>query len=379
MARTLKFTIAAWATLSFFAAQSSGYFPQEDPDTLYYTPTDPPADFANYKTVPHGTMTMVTYHSTTVDTNRNAYIYTPPGYSDTIKYKVLYLLHGIGGDEREWYYGGYPHYILDNLYAQGKLDSMIVVFPNGRARKDDNATGDLYSAENVAAFANFEWDLLYDLIPFIDTTYSVYTDRESRAVAGLSMGGGQSLNFGLAHLDTFAWVGAFSAAPNTLSPELLAPEPDSLIKKLKLLWISCGSADGLLFISEQTHNYMVNNGVPHVWKLETGGHDFTVWKKGLYHFSQLIFHNYKVIPPVVNSLETNPGMQKILFDPSEGIIRFNNPGTLSISVTDIQGRKIKVIESFSGNEIYIGDMKAGIYLITLSDGKNIYSEKFAFY
>jgi enterochelin esterase-like enzyme len=103
---------------------------------------------------------------------------------------VLYLLHGIGGDEKEWYNGGSPQVILDNLYAQGKIVPMIVVLPNGRAIKDDRATGNIMAPDKVQGFAVFEKDLLNDLIPFIDSKYHVYTDKDHRAVAGLSMGGG---------------------------------------------------------------------------------------------------------------------------------------------------------------------------------------------
>jgi enterochelin esterase-like enzyme len=103
------------------------------------------------------------------------------------------------------------------------------------------------------------------------------------------MGGGQSLNFGLAHLDTFAWIGAFSPAPNTGSPELLIPDPEEAVRKLRLLWLSCGDQDGLLYISERMHLYLQQQIVPHIWHLEPGKHDFAVWKNDLYLFSQLLF------------------------------------------------------------------------------------------
>ncbi len=152
---------------------------------------------------------------------------------------MLYLLHGIGGDENEWKRGGKPNVILDNLLADGKVEPMIVVMPNGRAQKDDRAGGNVMAS--APAFAAFEKDLLEDVIPTIEAKYSVQADREHRALAGLSMGGGQSLNFGLAHLDTFAWVGAFSAAPNTKKPADLVPDPAAAKEKLKLLWIGVGN------------------------------------------------------------------------------------------------------------------------------------------
>lgn len=240
--------------------------------------------------IPHGKIDTISYKSATVGTTRKALIYTPPGYSKDIKYPVFYLLHGIGGNEKEWLNGGHPEVILDNLYAQNKIEPMIVVMPNGRAMKDDRATGNVFDNEKVEAFATFEKDLLNDLIPFIEKNYPVKTDREHRAIAGLSMGGGQSLNFGLGNLDIFAWVGGFSSAPNTKKPEELIPDPAKTKKQLKLLWISCGDKDRLISFSKRTHDYLEENKVPHIYYVEPGGvHDFNVWKSGLYHFSQLLF------------------------------------------------------------------------------------------
>ena len=238
---------------------------------------------------PAGEIDTIKYASKTVGTTRKALIYTPPGYSKKNKYPVLYLLHGIGGDEKEWFKQGNPQVILDNLYAEGKLKPMIVVMPNGRAMKDDRATGNIMAPDKVAAFATFEQDLLNDLIPFIDKKYPTLTDKDNRAIAGLSMGGGQSLNFGLGNLDTFSWVGGFSSAPNTKAPQELMPNPEAAKEKLKLLWLSCGDKDGLLTFTKRTHDYLYKNDVPHVYYLEPGVHDFKVWKNGLYMFSQFLF------------------------------------------------------------------------------------------
>ena len=239
--------------------------------------------------ISHGKIDTINYKSKTVGTVRRALIYTPPGYSKRKKYPVLYLLHGIGGDEKEWLNGGKPQVILDNLYAENKLEPMIVVMPNGRAMKDDRAIGNIFDSAKVKAFATFEKDLLNDLIPYIEKHYPAYTDQPHRAIAGLSMGGGQSLNFGLGNLDKFAWIGAFSAAPNTKKPEELLPDAAVAKSKLKLLWISCGASDGLLSFSKRTHDYLSEHGVPHIYYIEPGVHDFKVWKNGLYMFSQLIF------------------------------------------------------------------------------------------
>ena len=192
-------------------------------------------------------------------------------------------------DETEWLKGGSPQVIFDNLYAEKKLEPMIVVMPNGRAIKDDRATGNIMAPDKVQGFANFEKDLLNDLIPFIERRYPVIKDREHRAIAGLSMGGGQALNFGLGNLNKFAWVGGFSSAPNTLPPEQLIPDPEETRKKLKILWISCGDADGLITNSRRTHDYLNRNDVPHIYYIMPGVHDFKVWKNSLYMFSQLLF------------------------------------------------------------------------------------------
>lgn len=239
--------------------------------------------------VPAGKIESISYESQTVGAVRKATVYTPPGFDKKKKYPVLYLLHGIGGDEKEWLNGGSPQIILDNLYAEGKIEPMIVVMPNGRAMKDDSASGNIMSPDKIQAFAVFEKDLLHDLIPFIEKKYPIFKDREHRAIAGLSMGGGQSLNFGLGNLDKFAWVGAFSAAPNTKMPEELLPNPQEAKKKLKLLWISCGDDDGLIGNSRRTHDYLFKNDVPHIYYIEPGVHDFKVWKNGLYMFSQFLF------------------------------------------------------------------------------------------
>lgn len=239
--------------------------------------------------IARGEIRTIEYPSSTLGNTRKARVYTPPGYSEGQKYSVLYLLHGIGGDENEWYIHGKPQIILDNLNADQKLKPMIVVLPNGRAMLNDSAEGDHFAPDKVQAFETFESDLLHDLIPYIEANYSVLTDRMHRAIAGLSMGGGQSLNIGLNNLEHYAWIGAFSPAPNTKLPELLVPEPQKITELLSLLWLSCGDLDSLKNVSDRTHAYLSEHSVPHIWVEENGDHDWPVWKNGLYQFSQLIF------------------------------------------------------------------------------------------
>jgi enterochelin esterase-like enzyme len=250
-------------------------------------PTPPEGFDKPREGIAHGKIELVDYDSKSVGNRRRANIYTPPGYSSDKQYPVLYLLHGIGGDENEWPRGGHPEIILDNLIAEKKVVPMIVVMPNGRAQPNDRVGTNAMAT--APAFAKFDKDLIGDLIPFVESKYSVKKNREDRALAGLSMGGGQSFNFGLANLDTFAWVGGFSSAPNTKPPTELLADPDKAKKQLKLLYISCGNKDGLIRISQGVHTYLKEKDVPHIWHVDEHAHDFQHWKKSLYHFSQLIF------------------------------------------------------------------------------------------
>jgi enterochelin esterase-like enzyme len=259
---------------------------------------DPPAGFDKVRDdIPHGKLERVEYDSKAVGVKRWMLVYTPPGYSADKKYPQLYVLHGIGGNEREeWTRQGVAHVVLDNLIADEKIEPMVVVFPNGNATADpegEGRGGGRGRGGRGGGFGGwgtpFENDLLKDIIPYIESHYSVHADREHRAVAGLSMGGGQALNFGLGNLDVFAWVGGFSSAPNTSPPEELVPEPEQATKQLKLLYISCGNKDGLIRISQGVHAYLKEKNVPHIWHVDDHAHDFEHWKKGLYNFSQLIF------------------------------------------------------------------------------------------
>jgi enterochelin esterase-like enzyme len=250
---------------------------------------DPPTGYDNKRDgIDRGKLETVEYDSATVGVKRKARVYTPPGYSKDARYPVLYLLHGIGGDENEWARGGAPDVILDNLYADRKAVPMIVVLPNGRASKELTRKDPI--PIQAPAFAAFEKELLTDLIPFIEKSYPVKADREARALAGLSMGGGQALNFGLGNLDTFAWVGGFSSAPNTRPAARLLKDPAEAAKKLRLLYLACGDQDRLLGITAGVHKMLDANKVPHEYRvIPGGGHDFKVWKSDLYHFARLIF------------------------------------------------------------------------------------------
>jgi enterochelin esterase-like enzyme len=250
--------------------------------------------------IAHGTVESIEFDSTVVGARRPATVYLPPGYSTDTQYPVLYLLHGIGGNETHWTQPGNAAAILDNLIADGKAVPMIVVMPNGRAsskastlfggpgaggNQQDRMAG---MAVEFEAYEAFGQELLNDLIPHIEANYSASSDRMQRALAGLSMGGGQSLNFGLGNVDTFAWVGGFSSAPNTRAPAALVADVDGA-KQLELLWVSCGNEDTLFNISLGVHEHLAAQNVPHIWHIDEGAHTFPVWKNDLYHFAGLLF------------------------------------------------------------------------------------------
>ena len=289
-----KVYLAALLSLSLTAANA-----QEPNIPMFRNQQKIDVNFNEYKAAPQGfdqeragiargTVQLIEYQSESVGTTRKANVYLPPKYDAKKKYSVLYLLHGIGGDENEWYKdGGVPNIIMDNLYADGKVADMIVVMPNGRAQKDDSRAGGFGS---FRAFGDFDKDLIGSLIPYIEKNFSVYTDREHRAIAGLSMGGGQSLNFGLGHMDVFAYVGGFSSAPNTQPAAQLIPDVEKVKKENKLLWMVCGGADGLMNHSAQLKAFCDEKGIPcTLINYPEEGHNFVVWKYGLYNFAQLIF------------------------------------------------------------------------------------------
>jgi enterochelin esterase-like enzyme len=238
-------------------------------------PAAPKGFDAKRDDIERGKVETVEYDSKSVGSKRKMVIYTPPGYSKDIKYPVLYLLHGAGGNETNWTRAGAAGTILDNLYADKKIVPMIVVMPNG-------------SPGGAAGRNAFENDLLKDIIPYVEANYSVKAGAEHRALAGLSMGGGQSLRIGLTHLDQFAWIGGFSSALFGASANLIS-DPAEAGKKIRLLWLSCGDTDTLMNANKSFHSALEEKKVPHVWHVDSGGHTFAVWKNDLYLFSQMLF------------------------------------------------------------------------------------------
>lgn len=257
---------------------------------------NPPSDYTAKKTdVDYGTKEKISYDSKTTDTTRNAYVVLPAGYTEEKTYPVVYLLHGIGGDENEWF-SGKPMEIAGNLTANGEADEMILVFPNVRARENDQACYEL-TVEHFQAFDNFINDLRDDLMPYIESHYSVKTGRENTAVCGLSMGGREALNIGLKMPETFGYIGAFEPAvgvlPYYLESGLFTEDTLTLPEEYKnntFLMIVKGQNDGTVGENPLLyHKALEKNGVPHIYYDMPGGHDFKVWNNGWYNFAKRIF------------------------------------------------------------------------------------------
>ncbi|HLO59882.1 MAG TPA: alpha/beta hydrolase-fold protein [Bacteroidales bacterium] len=263
---------------------------------------DPPAGFNIQRSdIHHGVLTYIQYDSKSLGKKRVMRVYTPPEYSNNKKYPVLYLLHGLGADNGQWTEWCQADNVIDNLIADGKILPMIVVFPNCDAKLTFSDTLKANLSGRQDGFEGygklFEDDLLKDIIPFIDSHYPVYSDADHRAIAGLSMGGGQALNIGLSNIGTFGYVGGFSSAPNTnkvggmyFNVELV-PDIETAKEKLKLLWLGCGNKDGLIRVSQGAHQYFMEKGIPHIWHVDGNAHDNTEWDNNLYLFAQHLFKN----------------------------------------------------------------------------------------
>lgn len=264
-------------------------------DTNYTAPSG--FDLKKNGVTTYGTLKQISYNSTTTGKIRYANVILPAGYTTTKKYPVLYLLHGIGGDHNEWK-GGNPVYVIGNLIAEGNAAEMIVVMPNCRARANDAGNpSDIFTTEHFAAFDNFINDLRDNVIPYINKTYSVATGRENTAIAGLSMGGRESLYIGFSMPETFGYIGAFEPAVGVLPYDTeggLFTEsnfklPDEYNNQTYVMIVKGKSDTTVGDAPLRYHNTLTTNGTTHAYYEREGGHDFTVWKNGLYNFARRIF------------------------------------------------------------------------------------------
>jgi enterochelin esterase-like enzyme len=245
--------------------------------------------------VPHGVLHHHLFKSGIVGDEQDFYVYTPPGYDRRGKqtYPVLYLLHGYSDDASGWISVGRANVILDNLIAQGKAKPMIVVMPLGYGAPKMLAYGwKAFEHHDVRDrnYAKFREVLLTEVIPQVEAAYPVIKDRNSRAIAGLSMGGAESLLTGLNSLNQFAWIGGFSSAPlgGDFDTVLLGLDAKAN-QQLRLLWIACGTDDGLIDANRELRAWLVSKGIRHVDIETPGAHTWMVWRRNLAHFTPLLF------------------------------------------------------------------------------------------
>lgn len=243
--------------------------------------------------VPRGVIHRHFYHSGVVGDDRDFYVYTPPGYDPKAKklYPVLYLLHGFSDDASGWTAVGRAHVILDNLIAQGKAKPMLIVMPLGYGAPEIVSGGFNRDASlRQRNFDKFRDALLTEVIPEVEKTYRVSKDRKSRAIAGLSMGGAESLFAGLNAVDRFAWIGAFSSGGLTGDFNAAFPALDSKANaQLRLLWIACGKEDGLIGFNRKLIDWLKSKDVRCTWTETAGAHTWMVWRRNLAEFVSLLF------------------------------------------------------------------------------------------
>ena len=257
-------------------------------NSLVEIPGDP-ALVSELQSVPHGTLHHHLYASSVTKQDRAAIVYTPPGYSASKQYPVLYLLHGFGDDQTAWTEVGRANLIADNLIAQGKMSPMIIVMPNGHpvALPYGERARDYGPRNDEAMLA----DVTTVLMPLVEQNYATKEGSSQRAIVGLSMGGGHSLGIGLRHMEKFAWIGAFSAAaPGAESLAEAFPNLGTANDQLKLLWIACGEDDFLLDRNRAFTKALDQLNVKHIYLETAGAHNWSVWRDDyLPKFLQLIF------------------------------------------------------------------------------------------
>ncbi|MGC9940945.1 MAG: alpha/beta hydrolase-fold protein [Verrucomicrobiota bacterium] len=247
--------------------------------------------------VPHGVLHHHFYHSAVAGDDRDFIVYTPPGYkaSSWKRYPVLYLLHGYSDDASAWSTAGRANTILDNLIARGQAKPMIVVMPLGYGTMDIVRNGWSRIQEpglwqkNVDKFTEA---MLNEVMPQVENLYRASKDRRAHAIAGLSMGGTESLVTGLNHLDRFAWVGAFSSGGLSTNYVVQFPALDSSANdKLRLLWIACGKDDHLLQDNQKFCDWLTSKDIRYTWTESAGAHTYLVWRRDLTEFAPLLFQD----------------------------------------------------------------------------------------
>ncbi len=258
--------------------------PGRSPKTsILYIPGNASYDF---KDVPHGTVHYHAYHSKPINRLREMQVYTPPGYETSKQdYPLLVLQHGHSDSFASWFGYGKAHWILDNLIASGKAKPMIVLMADGHPIPESYGNG-----RDPANTEELRRDLMEAALPMVEKLYRVKSGRENRAIVGLSMGGLHSLTIGLNELDSFAWVGAFSAAvPEQNAVKVVLEDSAKTNKQLKLLWIACGKDDFLLGENKEFISALKKNGIEHEFIVTEGKHSWPVWRGYLANFAPKLF------------------------------------------------------------------------------------------
>ena len=250
------------------------------------------SDFFAEKAVPHGAVAAIHYQSTALGISRRMHVYTPPGYATSgQKYPVLYLLHGAGDNDQSWLMAGRANFIFDNLIASGKAKPMIVVMPAGHT--PGAAPVGTVSQPGPDAFAR---DLMTDVMAYVEKNYRTLTERNNRAIAGLSMGGQQTLNVGLTNLDKFSQIGVFSsgwfgqdgAATFAKNNAKLLSDP-KLNDRIKLFWFATGKDDFVLPSTKASLAMLDEHKIRYSYKETDGGHTWPNWRAYLNEFTPLLF------------------------------------------------------------------------------------------
>jgi enterochelin esterase-like enzyme len=284
------------------------------PVSVVQVPGDGP-QFYDARPVPHGEVRILPYESKTLGVSRTIWVYTPPGYDRGKDYPVLYLLHGAGDVESGWVLIGRANLILDNLIAEGNARPMVVVMPLGHAIQsfwtgpakafvdpsarplagatlDDIITG-MMAGDGAGGLSPFGRDLVGDVVPLVERTYKVSTRPELRAIAGLSMGGGQSLNIAFARPELFRYVALMSPAVNAKVSQIYAKlldDPAAFNKRFKLLWVGVGRDDTLTGPGDKAfHDALTARGATHTFDVIDGRHEWTVWRQQLHHIAPMLF------------------------------------------------------------------------------------------
>jgi enterochelin esterase-like enzyme len=245
--------------------------------------------------VPHGEIHHHFYKSAVANDDRDYYVYTPPGYNPTAKkaYPVLYLLHGFSDDASGWIAVGRANVIFDNLIAKGEAKPMIMVMPLGYGTMEFvHQAWNAWSNTELRDlnFAKFTRALLTEVMPQVENEYRITKDRNARAIAGLSMGGSESLLTGLNNLDKFSWVGAFSSGgiPEDFQKDFPSLDANAN-QQLHLLWIACGTEDRLITINRNLREWLKTKGVKETGIETPGMHSWMVWRRNLAEFAPLLF------------------------------------------------------------------------------------------